>query len=357
MGDPAIDKANASLKASGVAVSIEQRRQSLYLRGRLPDKSDPSVSKHQRLPLGLLATRDGIKEAIAMALQINNELEAGTFEWSAYSSERGVRQSSANALQEYKDYYFSTRPDNPQTQTTWKDSHENILKKLPAGRPTEKAALDLLRSYEPERRIRQLAHSVLSAYMRFHRIPYDKDYWANLRGTYSSKGPKEREIPSDEEIGAIWEATDDPLAKLCVGMLATFGLRTSELFHLDTTLLQQGGNTVTVDTKAKSKKKRVVYAFPKDWIDRFELRQPWPLMALEGETNKKLGGKITKLFNRLDLPHSYVYRHAYRLRCLKAGIDPVIASRSLGHSVAIGMEHYTRWMNEKDVSDAFDKDV
>ncbi len=348
----ALKKANNYLRLAECRLVIAQRGEVLYLRGYLPDKATGAGLKQQRMSTGLSATPAGLKEAISLALRVNAELQAGQFDWGNYLSEK--QAVILNPVEAFKAYYFSTRPDTLQTRTTWDDSYACVLNKLPAGRPSEEACRRLVLSYAPERRIRQLAHTVVCAFMRFHKVPYDRDLWATYRGTYASKGPAKRSIPSDAEIEVLWAGLNSDEARHVVGLLATFGLRTSELFHIDVTPLLEGQFFVCVDDSAKTKKERRAYALPQRWVDLFNLRQPWDHRADGTKRNKDLGNRISVMFKRLGLPPSYSLRHAYRLRGLKKGVDPVIISRSLGHSPAIGVQHYTRWLEEQDVADAFE---
>lgn len=91
MGQPesladAITKLNHRLKVARLGLRVEQRGERLTLRGTLPPKPDSDRAKphQQRIPLGLPATKAGLKQAEQEAKVIAARLIERTFDWATY---------------------------------------------------------------------------------------------------------------------------------------------------------------------------------------------------------------------------------------------------------------------------------
>ncbi|NJK64838.1 MAG: hypothetical protein HC921_20970 [Synechococcaceae cyanobacterium SM2_3_1] len=352
-----IKQANERLKLSGCRLRIEQRRNSLVLRGILPPKpGSPHTKPHQqRIPLGgIRLSVAGIKRATALAQKIDAEVTLGSFDWKSYVGEVEAGEKIGPLLKRFENHYFSSRERNEQTQTTWDSCYWEVYKRLdPAGKLTEHTAKECLFRTKPDSRNRVRYYTALTKLMKYAKTPYDIDSWKELRGNYGKSDPAPRDLLSDEEIIKIWGDIDDVFTAYCWGFLATYGLRTHELWHLNTNPLLEGENYVLVGKQTKSKKPRKAYPLPQEWIELFELRIEWGLKAPAGLQNRLLGARISKRFAWRDLPTPYTLRHCYRVRGLRARLDPVVSSRSMGHSVEVGQGHYTRWVQDQDIARAF----
>lgn len=76
-----IGKLNAKLSSLSPRISIELRGRTLSLRGTLPDKSNASLKRQQRISTGLVASEDNIWLVFDKAMRIQKELADGTFQW------------------------------------------------------------------------------------------------------------------------------------------------------------------------------------------------------------------------------------------------------------------------------------
>ena len=78
--------ANANLKIEKVGVSIQSRRQSLYLRAMLPDKYDPDWTKlkQQRIPTRLTAEDTNLIKAKKLALKLSSQKISRLFIWNEW---------------------------------------------------------------------------------------------------------------------------------------------------------------------------------------------------------------------------------------------------------------------------------
>ena len=74
---------NANLKIEKVGVSIQNRRQSLYLRAMLPDKYGPNWTKlkQQRIPTRLTAEDTNLIKAKKLALKLSSQKISRLFIW------------------------------------------------------------------------------------------------------------------------------------------------------------------------------------------------------------------------------------------------------------------------------------
>lgn len=349
-----VDQSNAQLKQLGVRMRISIRGGMFCLRGMLPSKHPGEPPLQQRLPLGLKATVAGLKRAVTIAQKVSSDVVLGQFSWASYIDVEVPLDTVGAVVERLEQHYFASRVKTKQSESTWKTSYLEVYKRLPpTAKLTEKVALDYLISTAPDSKSRLRAHMALTRLLRFAKLPYDGDIWRELRGSYDSKGPEQRELPSDEELVAIAQSIKDPLTKMCFGLYATFGLRTHEIWHCDTTPLVEGEGYVLISKDTKSKKARRAYALPQSWVGLLDLRHPLDMGEIPDKSNRELGGLISKRFLRRKLPSPYTMRHCFRARALRMGVDPVSASKSMGHSVSVGQTHYTRWIADQQIEDAF----
>ena len=84
--DTAIAKLNERLKAARLGLVVERRGDRLALRGTLPPRPDSGRTKshQQRIPLGLPATKAGLKQIEQDAKVIAARLIERTFAWADY---------------------------------------------------------------------------------------------------------------------------------------------------------------------------------------------------------------------------------------------------------------------------------
>ena len=71
----------AQLAVQGTRLRIEQRGQTLNIRGPLPLRDAPSTFKVQRISLGLQADATGLQEAKETLEQVQRQLDRDRFSW------------------------------------------------------------------------------------------------------------------------------------------------------------------------------------------------------------------------------------------------------------------------------------
>ncbi|NBT50261.1 MAG: hypothetical protein EBT12_01680 [Marivivens sp.] len=136
-----LDTINAFLKQDGAKARVEIRRNSICLRATLPVKGGGG-NKQQRIPLGIPANTPGLRAARSKALELQEQLDAGSFSWDAWEpkqpeapepgpSEKRIKaEAFRQAMRDLHDKnYRGKRQDS--AQMTWDKKWKPVLNKLP----------------------------------------------------------------------------------------------------------------------------------------------------------------------------------------------------------------------------------
>lgn len=175
--------------------------------------------------------------------------------------------------------------------------------------------------------------------------------------TYSAVSVAERSLVSDEAIVAWIDSLEDrPEWQWVFGMLATYGLRPHEAFHLEGPPDEDSLITVLPETKTGF---HVSHPAPEEWIDRWSLRQMRLPAIRSDRANNLVGQAVSTQCSRLSPPRAedgrrlspYDLRHCWarRVHCSPDLIPfwtTAAAAESLGHSEAIHRRHYQRWITK-----------
>jgi integrase len=139
-------------------------------------------------------------------------------------------------------------------------------------------------------------------------------------------------------------------------MLAAYGLRPHEIFHLNTSELEQGGMVVKVLAPTKTGYREVLPLHP-EWIEQFNLRQK-RLPKVTGKCNRDLGGRVAPTFRRYKIPFPpYHLRHCYAVRCIRFNIPVSLAARWMGHAVATHTQTYQAWLSKAIEREMFEQAI
>jgi integrase len=129
-----------------------------------------------------------------------------------------------------------------------------------------------------------------------------------------------RDLPSDAEIAKHRSLlVDDPEALWVYGMMATYGLRNHEIFHLDLSNIEEDGQ-IQVLNRTKSGSRKVWPCFP-EWVEMWNLGDPFvPKMRrdIDSYRNSYLGDKIYRLLEPIPFA-PYNLRHAWVRRIFEYG--------------------------------------
>lgn len=354
-----LEQINAQLKSLKIGVRIWQRGDRLWLQATLPPKpgSDRSHPYQQGIALGIYANPAGLKRAKAEAITLGGLLACKAFSWEPYlksepASEPVVTpKSTQDWVREFEDYYFSSRDRNAKTLTTWDKDYRLTFTKLPQKSPlTPELILKAIAITKPNTKSRKRYCMALGALVRFAGLDLDLRH---LSGNYSPTKAAARDLPEEDLIVQIRDRISNPAWQWAYGILAVYGLRPHEIFHLDLDRLARRDKVLRVlDGKTGN---RICFPFPPQWWEQWEL---WniALPSVTADSNAHYGQRVSQYFKRNQIGFNpYDLRHAWAVRTLRLGLDITLAAQQMGHSVAIHSQVYHRWISEKTHQEAYDK--
>lgn len=359
--DKKLKEVNQRLKQANTGVTLIQKGNSLYARGTFPPKPGSAKTEphQQEIALKVRAHLAGLTEAEARAKKIGTEMVLKEFNWANYSTRplsTAETKTVADWVREFETDYFQRRSRTPKSESTWGGSYQTYLKRLPQD--------DLLTTDLLNRAIRNTSpDSCTRAYMCFSYQALGRfaglevEFVKALRGTYSSSRPKKRDLPADEEIVEAILQLKNPEWHRVAGILATYGLRPHEIFHLDTQALESGQSlSIKVLENTKTGERTVPPLYP-EWIEQFNLRDK-QLPQVSGRDNRALGASVGKHFRAKGMPfRPYDLRHCWAVRALRFGVPVSLAAKWMGHSVEIHTETYQAWISEEMETEVYEKSL
>lgn len=348
-----LKKVNRRLKLGAVRVQICRKGSKLYLQGTFPPKpSSERVLPHQQyLALGISTNAAGLKVAEAKAKEIAALLDLGRFDWQPYLKRKQAAAEGltvAEWIKRFEHHYFESRPRTSAKLNTFHKNYRALLARMPGN---QVLTADLLRETVLKESVagsrnRQLFVMAYTSLAKLSEITVDLK---SLRSNYSPRSVSPRDLPTDEQILEVAERFDDPGWRWIYGMMATYGLRDHEVFRVDTSRLQDPPHVVEVLDDSKTGQ-RLVYPCPSAWVEHFclwDVKLPRFRTQPAVLTNNALGEKISSKFWAMKLPYSpYALRHTYAVRTAVLGVEVAIASRWMGHSVAVHTKIYHQFLNE-----------
>ena len=359
---------NSSLKARGLRMVIEQRRQGLAVRGTFPETD--GTKKRRYISLDLKAVPANLVTAEIRCLQLHAALEAGTYPptlpW--LTSAHAVPPSPATlscgaAIHAFETHYWQTRPRTPASERTW----ERIaleLRRLPASAPcTLSTLLRIAASTPPGSRTRLECCKVYKRLAKQQRLDGNLEELSALKGAYE---PAPRTIPEDATITALLDALRPTKWGWCYAALATYGCRPAEVPslqpHTDGT-----ADCLTIKRRNRAPLLRTCFAHPRAWIDRYELRTvliPDSTRWLRPEDYDSAAAKrfvdawrhsrrsrevrqiIESHIPEFDL---YDLRHRWAIRSIEDGKRLTLCARAMGHSATVHEQTYHRYIQASDL--------
>jgi len=346
--DGRIAQANGRLKAAKVGIAITRQGDRLYLRGTFPPKpdSDKTTPYQQRLALGIHANPLGIKNAEAEARKVGALLDCKEFSWLPYLGDRKIAKTCGEWVEKFEKDYFAKRDRNPKTETTWRKNYHEVLKRLPVDVPLDVDALKtLILRTEPDTRSRQNYCMVANAIAKFADLNYD---FATYSGKHSPLKVTPRDLPTDEQIQEAYLQITNPAWQWVYGVIATYGIRPHEVFHLDLIDLP-----IATVTDGKTGSRRVWACYP-EWVETFAIKNVC-LPSVTGKANVNLGERVSKAFKRYGIPFKpYDLRHCWAVRSLEFGLDISLAAQQMGHSAKVHSDLYHHWISDRHHQKAYD---
>lgn len=354
--DDALAQINARLKAGNIGVAVERKKTHLYLRAILPPRPGSAQTRahQQRIVLNLYANEESLKQAEAEAKKLGALLACREFTWEPYMKIpiEKVSETVADWVIEFEKEYFIQRQRNDKTLTTWKGDYLKVFRQLPQTSPlSAKLIRDYVIETEPDSKTRKRTCMALSSLARFAGIEINL---TPLAGRYSPKKVTPRTLPDDETIQNWFSKISNPAWRWFYGMVATYGLRPHEAFHLD---LQEFGTRrfVVSVLEGKTGARRVWACYP-EWIDQFNLLEVKVPAINLNRSNSAIGSSCGHYFkNQVKLPFQlYDLRHCWAVRTLEFGLDTTLAAQQMGHSVAVHNDIYHHWISDNHQQKAFE---
>ena len=361
--DTAITDANNRLNSNGKAkLLIDRKNKRLYLRGTLPVIEDPNSTKRYWIPFGE-TTIQGVIDAENKCREVDSYLKYGGKEWwlllPDYQKKK-VEQVKPQVMSEIKETfteaYWKTREKSRKTLSTWEKSYTDIFLKIPDDQLlTESNISNWIDSTQPNSKPRADLIRVIKCLADHVGIKDDID-WKQFRCKYQ---PKKRTLPTDGYIEATFNSMPRQVA-WTFGMIATYGLRPSELFLLTedcyTKFTSESNyrNVLHISDDTKTGE-RIVYPIHPEWVDKFELLDVMPFVTAATKLEN-----IISILNQAFQRHgfnqpAYNLRHRYAIRASELGIAVDIAAKWMGHSVEEHTKTYQKWMDHTTHNKAFDK--
>jgi hypothetical protein len=351
--DNDLEAANARMKRERYGVTIRRRGGTLYLRATLPPRPDSDKPKaHQQdIALGIYANPPGLKRAIADARKLSSDIALKRFEWSDWGVLPNLdRRTVGEWIKAYEAHYFTENERNGSSETTWHKDYRLPILKLPQDEPlTPDMLLAGINAKAPDSRSRKRFYDAYRRLAAFAGLDVD---FGKLRGKYSASSVNHRDLPSDEDI-ALWrDRIPDQAWRWVFGVVAAYGLRSHEAFHIDLETIQKSPLIWVEKSKTVPH-----YAMPvpkrcwEEWR-LFEVDMPF----LPGDaTNALLSNRVSQYFGR-DLERAIgermpfgmqTLRHCWSIRASEYGIEPEFAAKLQAHSERIHADTYQRHTDEK----------
>ncbi|PSN16262.1 hypothetical protein C7293_03385 [filamentous cyanobacterium CCT1] len=336
--DQAIELANQGFKR----VKIFRRDRKLALRGSLPKKPGEGRGNKQRtIALGVFASPEGVKVALAKAQRLESDLRLERFKWADWES-GGSEQGGKTAADWARE--FGTLKAGTVQPSSYKSNYQEPLASLPTKPLTEELLVaHILGRSQPSTWTRNNDCMVFKQVAKHAGLTVD---FSAIKGKYKPRLLSPDDVPSAEEIEAIWASIPTPGWRWVYGMLATYGLRPHEVFKLarDRGLASETGRITILDDSKTGR--RDVWPLPDKWRHQFNLADVvLPNVRIEGRDNRDLGQRVSANLKKIP-HHPYALRHAWAIRSAVMGVPDSIAARWMGHSVAVHAATYHAAINQ-----------
>ncbi|MCG5061323.1 MAG: hypothetical protein KA714_25985 [Limnoraphis sp. WC205] len=343
----AILQSNERIKAVGSKLTILRRKNRLYLRGTLPCKpgeTTPDGTKRYEISIAT-ADLEGVRIAETKALEITTQLRLNTFNWEMYGVKPKTKpqhRTMGEIKADFEENYWRDRPKTRKKLSTFKTSYQPYFKGIPdLDRFTDKNVEAWICSTPPNSRTRASLIRVINALAKQEGI--------EIKPYRCKPVPAPRILPTDTEIEITFDLLPDDIA-WSFGMIATYGLRTQEVFigiekHLDfLTSPDNKFHKFRVDEDNKTGE-RLVFALQPEWVERFDLLNPkrFPSNAKKYESKVNKLGEVLTTYGFKNEAYSLRHRYAIRAHELNFAIDDV--ARWMGHSVQEHVKTYQKYMD------------
>lgn len=352
-----------AINATLYKVTIRVRgKNMLYLRATLPPKPGKTGKRSQQeIPVKAPFTEKGLALAKKGAARLDEELisQPPTFTWDAWGF--GLKQAiSKHEAGYWVDKFLQWKGEKIKPSSLKSDyakplafiSRDSLLTEdLLIGVATGKIGR-CKGAKVKDSRCRKGMVRACKALGAYAGLEID---WGDLAGKYKNPGLNPQDLPTDEEIVAIRNRIGSIKYQWVYGMLATYGLRPHEIFHLDMSRVKSESILrVLEDTKTGS---RLVWPRIPEWVEEFKL---WDVHLPDVNPdldNQELGRRISTRWYEMrpKIPHiPYALRHAYAVRMIGKQ-DLSRTARWMGHGLDVHVKTYHTAISEWEDQQAFEE--
>ncbi len=325
---------NELLRKTGVRLSIEQRGDSLSLRGMFPNPEGLG-RKRMRFPLGLKANQYNLGKARDEAIRVWGLLESGRFQWKDFMD--GEEYAAAVIAR-----FEKSIVDGGCSVQNLEEIRSKALKFIPNEILTTDLLVDTLEKTPPNTRSRRRKAQIFFRLAEFAGLP-GAGVLLDMKGNYSAPGP--RSIPSDDEIETALDGMKSPIWRALAWRLAIWGLRAHEAY------MSSFGTESPFEVEVldgKTGPRGPVLPLHLRWAEEKPWHDPVPnLNKRPHEPNGVFGERICRGFRRAGLPFTpHCLRHAWAIRASTTYRLPLpVSARMMGHSVDVHTKQYHRWLS------------
>lgn len=237
-----------------------------------------------------------------------------------------TRKKIQTLIKEFEAEYFKSRADNSSAKRTYKSEYQAAFSKLPQ---TEKLSLSILETTlkltQPNSRMRKHYAFAFAALARFAGLP-DASL-KQLKGDYSPFDLPPRELPSDKLISDTFASlANKPDWQWVFGMIATYGLRSNEVFRVSV-----NESFIVKVPQTHIQERRINPIYP-EWAEQWNL-QSYQVPNCTG-SYEDLGRRVGSAFSRYSVPFKPSdLRHRWSARALEFGCDPTSVAQQMGVSL------------------------
>lgn len=374
-----ISEINLRLKMDGFRVALEARgkRDYLYLTATLPPKPGSNKNKpyQQRIALGYPLSVPGLRRAETQARLLGTQLINQSFSWAEWwepkapvSEKPGADQLAAYKIEVFENRLNKDKYGPEELESLWRRRFlDRGLLKLGIDRPLSLADFEAIaRDLKPQTAQARYVVTELRHFAKFCGLDGVDEKLKPYQGTYNPKRPKNQKIvPTDEEIETLLPHLINPKWRYVFCMMATYGLRNHEVWNSTLEYRTKQGRTFPVCLVADGKTgSREVYPMPSYWVELFKIDKPnLPELSVSqirhGEKSARAFWRQCDRLIQLDNGtlserpkwKPYSLRHAYAIRCIRAGLPDAISSKWMGHSIATFRDIYSKWINQSQSED------
>ncbi len=281
-----------------------------------------------------------LQAATRKARLMGDQLATGKFQWSDWIEVSLIAESIGTWLERFERSHWEKTKRTDAALTTWKD-YRLTFNRLDGDRAlTTETLVEAIVKTEPDSRTRKKVCTYFYKLATFAKLE-GTEAIKELAGNYSPTSVQPRNLPTDSAIAQYRESIKSDAWRWLFGVLATYGVRSHEVFRLN------WEDFPIVRVLSGKTGKRFVYPLYPEWADDWKLKEVnLPELDLN-YSNAKLGSKVSGWFYDRKVPFkAYDLRHCYARRCFEFGLAPDWSAGLMGHSLSVHLNTYRAKLGE-----------